>query len=195
MILVFSSLCLTSSHIFCQTYSSIVSDKDIIEFIDYISTNDIKGYNDTAAKAKRICKEILDFDSSQIKFPVIHYSKDGKAYSVQLNLGYAFTLMDDSDSILKLSEIKYLLSQCRNFKSHKWRQKSIGEHIVRNSKDPSKNPIHYFSIPIFSQDKKTAIVSHEYYCGPLCAWGNIRVYRKDNSGKWKKVFQTMGWRS
>jgi len=184
-----------SSFTFSQTYSNVISDEEILDFVTYILDNEIVGYKDSVGQAKRISRSILDFDTSKIKFPeIIRVSNLIIERGIFINLGRAFTLDDKNDSILIKSDRAYLLNQYENIKSKTWHNK-LSIHKLKESRNTAKNPIHFLSIPLFSQNMKTAVISHEYYCGPLCAWGNIRVYRKDESGNWKKVFQTVGWRS
>lgn len=46
--------------------------------------------------------------------------------------------------------------------------------------------------PVFSLDKKTAIVHTGYVCGGMCGSGSTAIYRKVNN-KWKKVKDISTW--
>ena len=50
------------------------------------------------------------------------------------------------------------------------------------------------SLPIFSVDYKTAIISYGYHCGSLCGSGETAIYRKVN-GQWEKLTSLNRWTS
>jgi hypothetical protein len=49
--------------------------------------------------------------------------------------------------------------------------------------------------PGFSSDSRVAVVYYSYFCGSLCAGGEIGLFRKDPAGNWRVCrFQTL-WSS
>lgn len=47
-------------------------------------------------------------------------------------------------------------------------------------------------MPLFTVDKKTAIVSYGYHCGSLCGRGETAIFQLIN-GKWKKIMLLSIW--
>jgi hypothetical protein len=48
------------------------------------------------------------------------------------------------------------------------------------------------TIPVFSADKKTAMIATSYNCGMLCGFGATYIYKKDNA-KWKLIAVWNKW--
>ena len=164
-----------------QTYSSIISDKNINDFIE----NEIKMKSSYPKRfyhlSKRIyCKPIhwgnADWDMSYICSDTIKFEykflsiKDSlRKYFNEIDLGY-----------FKEQYYKQIISN--------WTMKS---KYVRFLKKP-KIDYYEFTIPFFTKDLKTAIFYEYYYCGPVCAYSAIWIYNWDGN-KWIRSKYLDGW--
>jgi hypothetical protein len=91
------------------------------------------------------------------------------------------------------SDTVYTIASCYNINNGVWtnglfdRLQIIsrdGMHSISKADPLTLTPIHYsFSLPYFSNDKKSFIIYYNFYCGSLCAEYSLRLYKKMN-GKW-----------
>jgi hypothetical protein len=56
------------------------------------------------------------------------------------------------------------------------------------------NYLYYFSTPVFSEDRKTAIIENVFYCGTLCATGYVDILQLVN-GEWRVIKHIHTWDS
>lgn len=109
------------------------------------------------------------------------------------------------------ADIDYMLKQRREFKPMTWEQLSVNGAVILHesyldktfsSKKAVKNWEKYYnahragyyeiSQPIFSQDKKTAVIYMSYKCGVTCGHGTATLYHYEN-GKWVVVRNLFTW--
>ncbi|HSY61732.1 MAG TPA: hypothetical protein VK796_07640 [Cytophaga sp.] len=75
-------------------------------------------------------------------------------------------------------DIKYMLSEKRRLQNFKWNNQRLGFNLA------NKDNWYIFSIPYFSKDKKTALISIRALCSSfLCGNGDVLLYRFENN-KW-----------
>ncbi|MFD1605856.1 hypothetical protein ACFSJW_04570 [Flavobacterium artemisiae] len=97
---------------------------------------------------------------------------------------------------LKFIEKQYLnqkdsLWQKNDFKKFDITDSAEQKKIVEHSKKGKRMGSYYsysFSVPLFSLDKKYALVTKQFFCGMMCSDQCIYVYERDNLlNKWKVV--------
>ena len=127
---------------------------------------------------KQIYSDILTADSL-----------DGKYYLIDSVERF------DKKSITQ-SGTTYLIAYCDDTKNGVWTDDLFDSLIIISTNrlhiiskpDPFKiTPAHYsFSLPYFSNDKKSFLIYYNHYCGNLCAEYSLRLYRQINR-KWTFV--------
>ncbi len=149
-----------------QTYSSIISDKEIYDFLNWITIKDKKHAEEKKLKRKRIQHEILSWDITN------------------------FTL---KDTVLFNQEDRgFLLKQITSIKDTIWHSRFSKSKLLINKKQKHPNK-YYYSIPLFFQHKDYVIVQRHYYCGNLCAYGGYYIYRRLDNKKWLFVTALNTW--
>jgi hypothetical protein len=166
----------------------IVSDKEIYAFI-----NEIMPYE----KSKDIsyCNKIVDTDPS--------LSKTSEEF------------IKGIDTIFSKQDLKFIIEQTKYEEDFKLNEKLLKNKIVisgdtlskftqgRNEDGRSQFWDKYHSkfgpggfcsitLPLFSIDKKTVLVTTGMHCGRLCGEGGSYIYRKIN-GKWELVHTITNW--
>ena len=64
---------------------------------------------------------------------------------------------------------------------------------VRNTINNKFPNIYLYSIPLFSVNRKRVIVKREYYCGNVCAEGEILIYEKVDGTGWELRYVLSRW--
>jgi len=86
----------------------------------------------------------------------------------------------------KRSEKNYLSRQAKLLKNQLRLDSSTLRQIGWKSVEkPENSYINYFSLPIFSLDRKMAIISWGIYCGKDCGKESFDVFIKTKNNKWR----------
>ena len=173
-----------------QTYSSVISDEEILSFIKWETSMTAKSkkeagitlyhrldYFDSTNFISRPQPDIWTFDCNL--FDTIHHS--------------------GLDTALSGSDKEFMFRQFIGIKDSVWRHEfsnvTFVESYERDPNDPYDYPssIYSYSLPIFSQDRKFAIISKSYFCGSLCGEGGFYIYQRVDKDKWKFVKVICYW--
>ena len=170
-----------------QTYSSTVSDKEIYDFLNWMTKYDKKYSGEPWFKGKQICQKIRTWDKS-------NFNKEQSSMNDSFGGNYLFKKRAGTDTIFNKADREYILRQYSSIKDSIWRNSFASGNFINclNQKRPNR---YYYSIPLFSIDKSFVIVSRTYVCGNECAHGGYYIYRKRQSGKWEYVTTVNGWMS
>ena len=151
-----------------QTYSSVISDKDIVDFIHW------KLYESPEDSA---AKKYFSFSASILKWQ----KEDLQCYDSMFNTGNNFfCIYNDQnkflDTILNLNDKKFIVKQSNAGNGSKW--------LIEKPKNrkAEKGHDYYFSLPLFSVDKKYAMLREVFYCGPRCGGAAIILYKQTETG-------------
>jgi hypothetical protein len=82
------------------------------------------------------------------------------------------------EKCLTRSDIKFMMAQKGEWTNFKWDNDRLGFDKA------NKKNYYAFSVPLFSKDRKKAVIKIESLCPGLCGTGNLVAYIKKN-GKWK----------
>lgn len=82
----------------------------------------------------------------------------------------------DNECLTK-SDITYMLAEKRRLQHFSWDNKRLGFNVT------NKENWYVFSLPYFSKDKKTALISIRSLCPGLCGSGYVLLYRYEKN-KW-----------
>ncbi|MBY0478542.1 MAG: hypothetical protein K2Q24_12915 [Chitinophagaceae bacterium] len=164
----------------CQTYSSITTDKEIVDFINWHVNND-KRYSEEPLLRKRVInKEISYWDST-------HFIP-GSSKNNRYNDGM-YLFKDEHkflDTIFTAEDKEFFFQQFRSQLDSQWQHsfKKAKQRIVVGSK-PKK--WRRYSLPLFSIDKNYVILMEDYLCGHLCGYRSINVYKRTKDG-WELIY-------
>ena len=173
-----------------QTYSSVISDKEIYDFLNWMTVNDKKYGEEPKLKRKHIYYKTLSWDTANFitkdtalinKYP--HFSIEGQ---------YLYQRRGGTDTIFKQKDRDFLFQQFAAIKDTIWHDRFSKSKLLSNKKQKRPNR-YYYSIPLFSLDKKYVIIHRQYYCGNLCAHGGYYVYRRLGNNKWEYVTAVNTW--
>lgn len=170
---------------FTQTYSFQISDSTILNFMEWEIKNGEKFREDKKKRAYRKADiEIIPFDSINFILPdSVHWS------DWQYDL-YLFNRFNKLDSILSEKEQPYLIEQFNSVKETVWSHKIRG---AKFKKWKNLKYTYFYSIPLFSSDEKYVLIRKSFYCGNICGYGGIYLYRKTANNSWEIVRILNGW--
>lgn len=181
-------LLLTKIFCFGQTYSDIISDKEIISFLTW-EVNSTEGYSEEPLLSfkRKISAKISDWDSLNFIKP-----DSLNEYDFSVAFFYLFQKKNELDTIFKDEDKKFLLEQFESCRDSTWQNK-IPNATITSRKNKKRPDRYYYSIPLFSIDKKYVIVKRTYYCGSLCAHGGYFIYKRLSEDNWEFVKIVNGW--
>jgi len=165
-----------------QTYSSIVSDKEVVVFV--------KGFFvDNRVIARQIDLKIRPWFIDQLKG-----GKDSH-YKGIINIDSCKKYLSNEDIVFLEQQIKSRVDSTwhkGDFEGYKLFDNAAIKEVYRVSRDRKArqkvkyNYYFWLSIPLFNQRKDIAIVFRSYVCGFLCASECLYLYRFYD-GKWNKI--------
>jgi hypothetical protein len=172
---------------FGQTYSAITPDATIIQFLKWEVKNGKKFSGDNNLRfQKKTSIFITEYNSINFICPDSLSKTDYQYYD------YLYSRHNDVDSLFNQSERDYFLEQIKGIKDTSWNHKIPGANI---KKWKSPKDVYTYSIPLFSTNGKYVMIKKSFYCGNVCAYGGIYLYRKVNSNNWELVKVLNGWMS
>jgi hypothetical protein len=180
-----------------QTYSRVISDSEIINFINAdILRDSIKIIKSVKREIIRLnlddfyYKDSLDFtnkNATSFRF-IFQYHRDYKDREVTYHL----------DTLFSRKDIDYFLQQIEGITKQKyWEQPFLNSVLIDNVKLDSnryaKKIMYLYSLPLFSADKKHVIIIKSFFCGFLCGGGAYYLYEKDINNNWYLVRTLYEW--
>ena len=163
---------------FGQTYSSKISDKEIYKFLNWMSRNQQIKPEEPKGELKIISYEIIRWDSALFLPP-----DSARKYNIKYPAKYLFK-EDGIDTLFTLQDQQFLFKQFTNIKDTIW-HKPIENSKLWDGKEQVRPNRHYYSIPLFSINKKYVLIIKEYYCGNVCGSIGYYIYRKIDKKTWK----------
>ncbi len=167
--LIFILLLLSSSFVLSQNFSSIISDKQINEFIEWeLKTN---------SKKNKIYYKIEEWTD---RFSQRNFSN---------SLQFLFTKENKLDTIFSKTDRGFLIDQKNSINQTEWKSD------FENGKISKKRRKRYiYSIPLFSKDRNFVLIYKEYWIGRENANGCYYLYRKKKVD-WELVRTYICWMS
>ncbi len=172
---------------FGQTYSSIINDKEIYDFLTWMSYNDNRHKEEPNPKKKRIYYKILNWDITNF------IPKDStliNKYKFDIDEKYIYTRRAKTDTLFKKEDKNFIFEQFKAIKDSIWHEKFTESKLIKNKNNSNR---YYYSIPLFSIDRKYVVIHRQFYCGNLCAYGGYYLYRKIDDDVWEYVATIHGW--
>jgi hypothetical protein len=175
---------------FGQTYSDLISDSEIIEFLKWES----KHTPITRIPVRTPIFKMVYYKPDPWRYELvipdsILQKVDGKSYNPNIFLNKT---RYDLDTIFTKEDIEFIQSQFNGHRTdNKWKIKLSKTFYKRCTF--KKTRTYFYTIPVFSLDKKFVIFSKYYYCGSLCAEGEIIIYKRISDKKWIEFKVLSSW--
>lgn len=180
-------LVFTPLTLLCQTYSAKVSDSTILAFMKWEIENGEKYSEGRKLRMKRkTSSKMLKFDTLNFYYPDSLHQYDWQYRE------FLFNRHNKIDTLFSSEDIDSLFTQFNAIKDTVWCHKISGAKI-KKWKSP-KNQYKY-SVPIFSSDNKYVLIKKSFYCGNLCAYGGVYLYKNTGNNKWEMLKILNGWMS
>lgn len=172
---------------FSQTNENIPTNKEIVHFLENLEVN--------GKEIKKVDRKIILWTDYDI------YGEQNleieKGSIISGILGYKAL-----QTYFKPEDLKFIEKQYQNQKDSVWQQNDFKKFNIIDSKEKKKISEHSkkgqrmgsyysysFSKPLFSLDKKYALVTQQFFCGMMCSDQCIYVYQRDSqSNNWKAIF-------
>jgi hypothetical protein len=164
---------------YSQTYSSVINDSTIASFINQtlICKTDYPG---TKLK-KRVMSQPLAWENAR-------WDLNSADLNDSIFQEKFFFVMDTLKKYFNESNMPFLEKQFKSQIKTSWIKNQL------NAKFRTNYDINYFeyTIPIFSNDYQTALIYEYYYCGNLCAYSGLWLYKR-NGREWVRYKCLKGW--
>ncbi|MBK5722050.1 hypothetical protein JGH11_14315 [Dysgonomonas sp. Marseille-P4677] len=171
-----------------QTYSSIISDKEIYDFMEWMVDNDKKSEKEIFGKNRDLLVKTAPWDTA-------NFISENKALDIQYfeqDNKYLFKRSEGLDTLFTDADKKFLLDQYNSIQSSVW-TKNIGGKKIQKRELKENDEINMYSIPLFTKDKEFVIIYKIFYCGYECAYGKYYLYKLIGDNKWKFVLTLNPW--
>ena len=162
-----------------QTNSRLVSDKEIYDFLNYITKFENKYREEPRLTLKYISDKIIPWEKEDF------IRKDSNS-DEKLDPKYVFKKESGIDTIFNAADRQLLIDQSNGITTSVWQKKFKHSILAQNEKENVVNR-HSYSIPLFSADRKHVILKRKYYCGEGCCYYGYCIYRKNKKGTWDFV--------
>ena len=171
-----------------QTYSTLISDNEICSFMDWEVTSS-DGYHEEPilSRRRKINRQMLQWDSLNFIVPDTLSKHD-----ILDRMMYLYQPKNGLDTLFNSEDREYVLQQFEAIKDSTW-QNRISKARITAKPIRQKPNRYYYSLPLFSLDKKYAIIKRTYNCGSLCAYGGVFIYQRIEGNSWQLVTILNGW--
>ena len=180
-----------------QTYNTLIADHDYHEFISKVILRDNVKSKHYVLKSQYPLKAGEFFYSDSSDFEIKNNYQNQNFIFKKLKYGSKI-LSHSLDTIFARKDIDFFGSQLQSMLPEtKWKSSfknavlvDSAEHIAHRR---VKHIVYRYSLPLFSHDRKYAIVIKTFYCGMLCGGGGYYIYRKTNDNNWSLVKTINEW--
>ncbi len=166
-----------------QTYSSIIDDEEIYNFLNWITIHDEK-YSEENFKRKKISNKILSWQPENF---INNYEDQFE------NEKFLYQEENDLHLVFKKDDQQFIYKQFTSLKDSIWHTEFSKSKLI--SQKNKRTNYYAYSIPLFSIDKKKAVIYCIFYCGDECAYGGYFIYSKINETDWILIKDINSWQS
>lgn len=168
---------LTIDKSFSQTTTKVISDNEIINFIRWQIISEKRYPDEPPNNPKNICNDVIQWRKGQFEL-----APNTSIHSLEYLLEYLFNDRNKwLDTIFTIDDKMFLASQCKKQKK-RWDKIARDVGFIKCRKLHLSN-IHHLSIPLFSMDRQFVLIRESYYCGSLCAYSAIKIYKRKKDGE------------
>jgi hypothetical protein len=172
-----------------QTYSNIISDQEIYDFLNWMTIEGSKYSEEPKWTKKRVSRRIYNWNASHF---VLDTNELERPPNMMLMREYLYKSRGGLDTLFTQKDRDFHYKQFTEIKDNVWHKQFSKSKLLIFNKQVRPNR-YYYSIPLFSMDKKYVVVNRVYYCGPLCAHGGCFVFRKLDNDQWEFVTAVNTW--
>jgi hypothetical protein len=126
-------------------------------------------------KHKKVWAKIGNWDINELKYRLSHSPNERWIES-------AFSPADTS----------FVYSQVLAQVDTIWRSAFENSKIIKKQNNKRRQNRFYYSLPLFSADKKFVIISVSYFCGSLCGYSSYKIYKRLQEG-WEYLGEVNAW--
>ena len=173
-----------------QTYSSVTSDKEIYEFLNWMTVKDRKYRAEPKLKRKHIYNKILTWDTTNFITKDTALIKQFRFFRIDER--YLYQGLGGTDTLFNQQDRDFIFKQFIAIRDTIWHDKFSKSKLLTEKKQKRPNR-YYYSIPLFSVGKKYVIIHRVYHCGDECAYGGYYVYRRRDNNKWEYLTEVNTW--
>jgi hypothetical protein len=176
----------------CQTYSSMISDSTIINFILLdLKSNYMFPNPDSSEKTIKIFHKLYPWSELELQTPDSVKNTEVKPFEDK-NLFIDLKRLKNIE--VSKEDQQYMHDQMKAINyQHEWSFPKNDIKIQNNSRNLAKKTTYYISVPIFSKDKSIVFIKRYVYCGPLCAEHAVFIYQKLKGSGYKIIHFTNYW--
>ncbi len=172
-----------------QTYSSVITDREIYDFMNWMVKNDKKTEKEIFGKSRKASNKMALWDKSNF---VTNNKSNDIQYFEQDNK-YLFKRSNEGlDTLFTQADKSFLLEQYAAINSSVWKKGFSGKKIEKKDVVEDSD-LDQYSIPMFTLDKEFVIIYKVFYCGYGCAFGKYYLYKFIGDKKWKFVTAVNQW--
>lgn len=170
-----------------QTYSSITPDKEIYDFLNWLTKQDDR------CNQKRLFRRVSISQNMDNWIPANFFQEDTVFSNSNYDNDFLFDKGSVADSLFSQTDRESMFQQFVAQKDSVWSKRFKGSVFVNREK--SKHATVYYSIPLFSSDHNCTIVKLSCYSDELNAFGGYFIYRKAGKNRWIFVEGINVWQS
>lgn len=157
-----------------QSYNSVISDREIENFIQWEIDNIPKYSEDRNFGKKKLLDKPMSWKTAGI----------GKLLSGDsISFEKRFYLFFEHDTLFDEADKAYIKRQYDTEVIRKW---SVKFENVNLKKKANLN-YHGMTIPLYSIDKSKVIVWKYFFCGSVCGHACIFIYNRISDDEWKEI--------
>ena len=189
---IFSLICfIYCSTAFGQSYSSLISDSEIVKFINWKLVNDwtwdefkLKG------RGRQLYFKIQKLDTATF-YPEMSKTRVGFG-GVLFREGMGNKILD---SLFSKEDRRFLFEQFNSQRDTVWKDEFSKTDIVYSLKKEKKPNRYYLSLPLFSINRQYIILEEMHYAGPGLLGGGFKIYKRKSDNTWEFITVLNGWQS
>jgi hypothetical protein len=170
-----------------QTYNAVITDEEIVGFINWHLSTQPKFGEEPKHGLKKIFYKISKWDTANF-FP--DRIKDNSKTYIRDFLFYKNNKW--LDTVFSNNDREFLFIQFNSQLDTVWRHKFKNSKLLKTKKQGRDNR-YYLTLPLFSLDRKYVIIREIYYCGSLCAHGAYKIFRRRNDEGWEFIGSLYEW--
>ena len=165
---------------FTQTYSELIPDKDVIDFITW------RLNKDTGETKQYVSEKIMLITRN-------NFVLDSSATDSRSNTYFLFKKENHLDSIFSADDISFFTSQAEKTKSKVWTPEAENFQLETPVSFHPDHTTCSYSIPYYPVDRKKVIIIEAFYCGIVCGGGAYYIYGNRSSNGWMLLKKVNEW--
>jgi hypothetical protein len=165
---------------FTQTYSEIIPDKDVIDFMTWRLNKDTR-------KTKQYVSEKIMIITRN------NFVLDSTATDSRSNPYFLFKKENHLDSIFSADDISFFTRQVEKTRNKVWKLEAKNLQLETPVSFHPDHTTWSYSIPYYSVDRQKVIIVEAFYCGIVCGGGAYYIYGNRSANGWILLKKVNEW--